>query len=118
MSRGGFRPGAGRPARRYGDIVPAELLAEVERVTPPTTLAALFADARGGDIRALRMLTEIYDKAEQRALRDVDGVDDNPSSRSLTPGARAAAPPLAAPAPDLFSSGGSSARSVIGGEAQ
>jgi hypothetical protein len=69
MSSGGARPGAGRPKRLIGEVAREEILAEVERVTPPATLEALFADARAGDLRAFRMLSEIFDAAAQRALR-------------------------------------------------
>lgn len=70
MSHGGARPGAGRPPRLSGDLRREELLAAVEHLTPPATLAALFDDARAGDFRALRMLIAVFDRAEQHALRE------------------------------------------------
>src|ERR1700740_3038864 len=82
MSRGGARPGAGRPPKRAGVAAKEDVLADVERVTPPATLEALFTDARAGDVRALRMLSAIFDGAEQRALREQGPANERQSYAS------------------------------------
>jgi hypothetical protein len=67
--RGGARPGAGRPFKNLtaGDC--AEIIVVVEVMMSPAKIDELFADARSGNLGALRHLSALFEKAAETALQ-------------------------------------------------
>jgi hypothetical protein len=95
------------------------LLAAVERVTPPAALSGLFEDVHAGDIRALRMLLEIFDRAEQRALRESGDRPESFDKQTEIVGTGRRRPTngeddhgAGLPKPDLFSASSASSRAT------
>ena len=68
MTRGGARPGAGRPHKVYGDVDRRDLLAALAKIVSPATVEALFIDGRNGNIAALRKLVGLYERARLDAI--------------------------------------------------
>jgi hypothetical protein len=68
--RGGTRPGAGRPFKNLGAGDRAAIVAAIELMVSPAKIDELFAEARSGNLGAVRRLSALFEKAAETALKD------------------------------------------------